>query len=140
MNFVRHSRCERYKARYEATIAEILQQVVERLNIQCDCVQRHWMVCQVSTTPEQHDILRARLDPDLPEEQMRPLQIMDFSLFFGGLVPMRPMITYTQGRCNVFAEIVLRRMNQRVTLAERLQVGSQIMQGPDEDQGAEGSG
>merc|ERR1719384_35519 len=31
-------------------------------------------------------------------------------------------------------------MNQSVTLAERLQVGSQIMQGPDEDQGAEGGG
>ena len=70
VNFVRHNRCERYRARYEQAILEILTRVVPNVAIQCTCHSRHWMMCQVSTNPgENETTLRRRLDPDQPDHQ-----------------------------------------------------------------------
>jgi len=120
VNFVRHNRCERYRPRYEQAILEILTRVVPNVAIQCECHSRHWMMCQVSTNPgENETTLRRRLDPDQPDHQLRPFYVIDFSLFLGGIIPIRPMVFYTRGRCRVMAEVVVIRQNERITVAQR---------------------
>lgn len=93
VEFMRHSRCERYRQRYEALITEALATTVMNVNVQCECHSRHWMACSCATDNEP-DIrrLQARLDPDQPEQNLRPFQVMDFSFFL-----CRTMAKQTEG-------------------------------------------
>lgn len=116
--------CARFRARYEEIIREILEPEVDYLNIRCECVGRRWMVCHVSTNPGiEEQRLRARLDPDLETMSLQPFQVMDFSYLSGRYLPVRRMVVYTGPEdinCHVFAEIVVTRGDERVTVVNRL--------------------
>jgi len=125
VEFIRHSRCERHRPRYEALITEALSSTVQNVNVQCECHSRHWMACSCATDNDADlQALNSRLDPDQPEASLRPFQVMDFSFFLAGLIPIRPMVIFTHGRCHVYADILVTRTSEQVTLAQRYLYGA----------------